>query len=248
MHYAFFGGDTGARIDLHWRIHWSERGFSDELMSASAKGPVGLLRADPAHELAVLLLIFARDALHGPKLAADVTAWWDRLGQQVPAGALDGIVAGHPSLRRSLMAAVTSLEPLLGAPSRDVITIPAADRSTRRAVALADPLLVDEGADVEATIMLIDALLSSGRDKLGFVRRYAVQPLPFVRAAYGLRGAPVAVVAARNAWHALGTLVRKAPRMIRADVRARWTRRAAPRGYFRTGSSTRSSHASRQYG
>jgi hypothetical protein len=221
LHYTFLGGEPPVRAELHWRVHWSDRSFSDELIRSATRAPDGLLRAEPAHELALLLLIFARDALLGPRLAADVAAWWDRLGDRLAPGALDGIVARHPSLRRWFVAAVACLEPLLGVAARDVLTDARTDRSTRWAAALADPLLLDEGADVEATIMLIDALLPSGRDKLDWVRRYAVQPLPFVRVAYGLGDAPVAVVAARNALHAAGTVVRKLPRMTRAARRSR---------------------------
>jgi hypothetical protein len=71
-----------------------------------------------------------------------------------------------------------------------VLTDAAADRSALRAVALADPFIADDGADVFATVMVIDALLSMGRQKVGFLRRYHVQPLPFVRSTYGLCDAP----------------------------------------------------------
>jgi hypothetical protein len=58
-----------------------------------------------------------------------------------------------------------------------------------------------------------------GREKLGFLQRYVLQPLPFVRATYGLGQAPAALVVGRNALHAVGTLVKKSPRMIRAANR-----------------------------
>jgi hypothetical protein len=121
--------------------------------------------------------------------------------------AIDRRGAGvSPALRRRLR------EPhLVGA---------AADRSTRREVALADPFIADENADVFAAVMLIDALLSMGREKLGFLRRYYCQPLPYVPSTYGLPEAPTAVVAGRNALHAVGTLVKKSPRMIRAAARS----------------------------
>jgi len=190
MHYTLERSNAvTARVELHWRVHWSERDFSDELLRASAIAPDGLRRPEPAHELALLVLILARDGLYGPRLAADVAAWWDQLGDRLAPGALDGIATRHPSLRRSLVAGLTCLERSLDVPARAMLTDAAADRSTRLAVALADPLLLDERADVIATIMLVDALLSTGCDKLGFLRRYFLQPLPHLRSTYNLRDA-----------------------------------------------------------
>jgi Uncharacterised nucleotidyltransferase len=222
LHYTFEGGGAvPARIELHWRIHWAEQGFSDELLGASPEAPDGLRRAEPAHEFALLLLIYARDGLYGPRLATDIAAWWDHFGERLAPGALDGIVARRPSLRRSIVAALICLERFLGVHARGVLTDATPDRSARWAVALADPLLADEDADLAATIMIIDALLSMGRDKLGFVRRYFLQPLPHARVVYHLDHAPTTVVALHAVAHGVASLVKKSPRMIRAAVRAR---------------------------
>jgi Uncharacterised nucleotidyltransferase len=103
MHYTFGGGDAAAsRVELHWRVHASERSLSDELLRAATEAPDGLRRADPAHELALLLVIYARDGLYGPRLVTDIAAWWDRFGARVPSGALDAIVArNRPCADRS---------------------------------------------------------------------------------------------------------------------------------------------------
>jgi hypothetical protein len=220
MHYTFAGGDAAApRVELHWRVHPSERGFSEELLRAATESPDGLKRAGPVHEFALLLLIYARDGLYGPRLVADIAAWWDQFGDAICSGALDGIVARNPALRRSIVAALECLRRVVGVRAARVLTDAAADRSTRRAVAVADPFIADEGADVFANVMLIDALLSMGLEKVGFVRRYYLQPLPFVRSTYGLRDAPTALVACRSVLHAVGTVVKKSPRMIRAARR-----------------------------
>jgi Uncharacterised nucleotidyltransferase len=222
MHYTFEGGGAvPTRIELHWRIHWAEHGFSDELLGASREVPDGLRRAAPAHEFALLLLIYARDGLHGPRLVTDIAAWWDHFGDRLAPGALDGIVARRPSLRRSIVAALVCLERFLGVPASGVLTDATPDRSARWAVALADPLLADEDADLAATIMIIDALLSMGRDKLGFVRRYFLQPLPRARSAYELHDSPTAVVAIYCAVHGFASLVKKLPRMVKAAIHAR---------------------------
>jgi Uncharacterised nucleotidyltransferase len=221
MHYTFEGADAAApRVELHWRVHWSEQGFSEELLRTTTEAPDGLRRADLAHEFALLLVIYARDGLYGPRLVTDIAAWWDRFGDQVGPGALDGIVTRNPALRRSIVAALECLRRFVGVRASRVLTDAAADRNTRRAVALADPFIADECADVFATVMLIDALLSMGRHKVGFLRRYYLHPLPFVRSVYGLRDAPTALVACRNALHAVGAVVKKSPRVVRAARRS----------------------------
>lgn len=149
------------------------------------------------------------------------TAWWDQLGDRLPHGALDGIVARDPALRRSIVAALECLRRFVGVPAISTLSDVAADRSTRRAVALADPFVADENADAFATVMLIDGLLSMGREKVGFLQRYYWQPLPYVRLSRDLREAPTAVVVGRNALHAVGSLVKKSPRMVWAAGRSR---------------------------
>jgi Uncharacterised nucleotidyltransferase len=57
--------------------------------------------------------------------------------------------------------------------------------------------------------------------------------LPFVRSTYGLRDAPTAVVAGRGALHALGTVVKRSPRMIKAARRS--PERPTLLGEFATG-------------
>jgi Uncharacterised nucleotidyltransferase len=220
FHYTFVeNGPAAIPVDLHWRIHWAEHGFSDELLGASSTAPDGLRRAEPAHELALLLVIFARDSLYGPRLVTDIAAWWDQFGEELPPGALDGIVARHPSLKRAVVAGLMCAERFVGVPAGRLLSNPVGDRSTRRAVAVADPFLADERENRFGPLMLIDALLSTGREKLGFLRRYYVQPVPYVRATYGLRRAPTVVVAGRSGLHFVGTVVKKTPRMIVAASR-----------------------------
>jgi hypothetical protein len=220
FHYTFVdSGPVAVPVDLHWRIHWAEHGFSEEVLRASAEASDGLRRAEPAHELALLLAIFARDSLYGPRLVTDIAASWDQLGDQLAPGALDAIVARHPSLKRAIVAGLICAERFVGVPAARLLSHPAGDRSTRRAVASADPFLADQRDNRFGPLMLIDALLSTGREKLGFLQRYYLQPLPYVRATYGLRHAPTVVVAGRSALHFVGTVVKKTPRMIGAATR-----------------------------
>jgi hypothetical protein len=221
LHYTFVTSDAvPLRVELHWRVHWSERAFSEELLRASAPAPDGFRRAEPAHELALLLLIVARDSLYGPRIVADIAAWWERLGDRLPPGALDGIVARHGSLRRSLVAGLICAQRFVGVPARRLLTDATPDASTRRAVALADPLLLDGEADVFANVMVIDALLRTGWDKLGFLQRYFLQPLPHVRSLYDLHDASTAFVACRTAVHFVGAVVKQSPRMALSAARS----------------------------
>ena len=223
LHHRLAGPHGAPRVEVHWRTHWAEDGLSEDAIAAAVPAPDGLLRAPPAHELALTMAVLARDGLHGPRLAADVAAWWDRCGARMTPGALDPIVTRNPHLRRPLSAVAACLGPLLGAPPPEVLTM-RVDRGGRRALRLADPLLLDEAADVEAVLILTDASLAAGRAKLGFLRRYVVQPLPFVRSAYGPEDAPAAIVTGRIARHAARFVLRKLPRIVRAEARSRRTR------------------------
>jgi Uncharacterised nucleotidyltransferase len=203
-------------LELHWRIHWSETRFSQELLATSTRAPGEWRSATPERELAALLLFFARDGFSGLRLAADIAAWWDRHGAGIGERAIERFIAANPSLQRSFEAALLVLEPLVGLPSRRLVRAPAPDWSARRAAACADPHLVSPVGTMIARIMAVDFLLSTGRDKMGFVRRYAIHPEAEVRRTYAMQQSPRAVVAARGAVHAVGALVKSGPPMARA--------------------------------
>jgi hypothetical protein len=219
MHYTFGAGDAAApRVELHWRVYASERSLSDELLHVATEAPDGLRRADPAHELALLLVIYGCDGLYGPRLVTDIAAWWDRCGDQVASGALDTIVAQPgpaqidrrgarvpAALRRRPRRPRADRRP--GRPKR------AARRRPRRSVhsRRRRRRVRDRDADRRT---LVDGPAEGG------LPTPVLQPLPFVRSAYGLRDAPTAVVAGRGALHALGTVVKRSPRMIHAARRS----------------------------
>jgi hypothetical protein len=169
----------------------------------------------PSDELASLLLFYARDGFSSLRLAADIAAWWDRHGHELPEVALEAYIEEHPRLRRSLQAAIEVLGRVVALPAERLANAEELDRSARRAALLADPFLVNSSSRTNARIMAVDYLLSTGRDKWGFVRRYVAHPLGEVRRTYGLEGRPRAVVAARGAVYGLGAIVKGGPSMTR---------------------------------
>lgn len=206
-------------LELHWRIHWSETRFSASLLETSARAPGALRVAEPVHDLAALLLFYARDGFSGLRLGADVAGWWDRHGERVAPGALDRCHAEHPGLRRSLDAALTCVQ-ALGVPAVRLRTDLRPDRSARLATSIADVHLTASPHRAIAKIMTVDLLLSRGRDKLGFLRRYALHPLDEVRRRYGLEQRSRPVVLARGSLHAVGAFVKGAPAVARELVLA----------------------------
>ena len=110
-------------VELHWRVHWYEDAFSPRMLRRSVSGESGL-RAQPADELASLLLFFSRDGLVGLRLAADAAAWWDCHGDAQATPLLDPVVAAAPELLRALSAAALALEDLVGIPSAALLSQP----------------------------------------------------------------------------------------------------------------------------
>ena len=221
----------GAPVELHWRIHWGEEAFSQELLDNSEIGSEGWRRPQPLHEFAELLLFYARDGFSGLRLPVDLVAWWDRHGSLVPDRGLEEISTRHPALRRSLAAAVSVLAEHFELPVARLLEPRPLDRSAARAAALADPLATSSVRDFESRLMLVDALLSPGQQKVGFARRYYFQPLGEVRQTYGLQNAPSVVVQLRRLAHAVGGPMKSTPGLVSLLLRSR-PRRAADHQSF----------------
>ena len=159
-------------IELHWRIHWDERGFSDRLLARAAEGPDGLLRAAPDDLVASLLLYHARDGFHGVRIAADIAAWWDRHGGGPQHGLLERHARDHPELAPHLTAAALAVERLTGTPA--VGWLGGAVSGGRRvalAARLADWTQAGDRDQMAANISLVGALLTPAGSWGAFVRR-----------------------------------------------------------------------------
>ena len=74
-------------------------------------------RPQPAAELAALLLFYARDGFTGLRQAADLGAWWDRFGGELPPGGIGEIAAAYPQLAPALEAALKVAETSVGLPA-----------------------------------------------------------------------------------------------------------------------------------
>ncbi len=182
--------DTMPTVEVHWRAEWYSKDARAGGLARSA-----LERSDPelsgdgrrlapADELAILLLVYARDSLVGMRLPADIAAWWDRYGSDVPAGALQAIVEVDPPLALPLATAAVTCQRLVGLPAGRLLALgPARGARARLAGRLADPFL-DEPPAHRASA-LVDGLLSSRRKIPAFLRRRVLLPAGHTALRYG---------------------------------------------------------------
>jgi len=212
-HEVIHAGSGMPPVELHRRVEWYDgEAFAAAVLRRSARSPGALRRAAPADELAILLLIFARDGFAGLRLPADIAAWWDRYGGELAPRALEPIAEAHPSLARALATAAVVAERLVALPASDLLKIDSAGgRRSRLAARLADPLL--QRGWPEAT--LVDGLLSDGPALRAWARRRVLPPRGHVAFTHGLRPTLTVRIAAlqatqplrvgaRLAWAALG--------------------------------------------
>jgi hypothetical protein len=159
-------------VELHWRVHWDEQAFSADMLARAAPGPDGLLRAAPADLAASLLLFYARDGFHGLRVAADLAAWWDRHGHELPATFLEGHAERYPEIAPALSAAARVAERFVGVPATAWLGRRAVDgRRVALATRLADWAQHGEKDQLWANISLVGGLLGPRRSAPDFVRR-----------------------------------------------------------------------------
>jgi hypothetical protein len=162
----------GASVELHWRVHWYEQAFSEDMLARAAPGPDGLLRARPDDLAAALLLFYARDGLYGVRLAADIGAWWDRHGGELPPHFLEGHARGYPALAPAMTAAATAAERIAGVPAPGWLGSAAVEgRRVELATRLADWAQTGDRDQLAANISLADALLGPPGSTGEFARR-----------------------------------------------------------------------------
>lgn len=163
----------GTNVEVHWRVHWNERGFARDLLARAAPDPWrgGIPTADD--ELAILLISFAKDAFIGLRYAADVAAWWDQHGESDGEAPLADTLRAHPELRSPILAAARVVERLAGVPA--LALHGHARRPTLRArlaVRLADPIAQRSFEQLGSEISLADLLLSPWRRIPSVLRRH----------------------------------------------------------------------------
>src|SRR2546423_4192093 len=125
-------------VELHWRVHWYDSGFSQDALRRSEPAEDGVRRPPPADELAMLLLFYARDGFHGLRHAADIAAWGDHHEAfGATAGLLDEHAAAYPDIRSALRAAAIGAARHAGVPAPALLSgVDHLDRRERLAVAL----------------------------------------------------------------------------------------------------------------
>jgi hypothetical protein len=160
------------RVELHWRVHWYEQSFAGDMLAAATPGADGLLRPRPEDLAASLLLFYARDGFHGVRLAADIGAWWDRRGPELPPAFLEGHLDRYPELAPALTAAARAAEQVAGVAAVGWLGERAASgRRVAVATRLADWTQRGDRDQLMANMSLVGGLLGprgSGRE---FARR-----------------------------------------------------------------------------
>lgn len=192
------------QVELHWRIHWYETAFAEDMLARARPGPDGLLRPAPDDLIASLLLFHSRDGFHGLRLLADITAAWDLHAAELPGAFLEGHGHRYPELRPALSAAARVVQQLAGIPATawlgDAL---AGGRRVTLAVRLADWTQEGDRDQLRANISLVGGLLgppSSGRD-------FAERELLSYGSGASERAGHVARMCARYAlalWHVRG--------------------------------------------
>ena len=172
--------DTLPPVELHWRVHWYEHAFSEQLLARATIGPDGLPRARPADLVASLLLYFARDGFHGVRLAADIAGWWDRHGAELPPHFLEGHVQRYPGIAPALAAAALAAERVAGAPAVEWLGDGAArigrSRRVQLAARLAEWRQLGERDQLKANMSLVGGLVSPPGALGEFARRELTLP------------------------------------------------------------------------
>jgi hypothetical protein len=148
-------------VELHWRVHWYERRFTDSVLDGSAYSPAHGRRLTPRDELALLTLILVRDGFVSLRLAADIAAFWDAHQAHIEPRALDLVIEEHPKLRRALLAGVVALDEVVGIPRRGLVSErwPTGTRA-RLASALADWSLSKPPHERADDIRLVDLMFT----------------------------------------------------------------------------------------
>ena len=171
------GHDTLPPVELHWRVHWDEHAFSEEMLRRASEGDDGLLRAQPDDLAAALLLFYARDGFHGVRTAAAIAGWWDRGGRELPERFLEEHARRHPELAPALTAAALAVERITGVPAPGWLGgAGARGRRVATAARLADWSQQGDRDQLAANISLAGGLLGSRGSRAAFVRRELTVP------------------------------------------------------------------------
>lgn len=222
LHYTL-EAESGIRppVELHWRVHWYETAFSEALLGRSKPTPAGLRRAEPADELAALLLFFARDGFLGLRLAADIGAWRDANAAALADRALDPLISDHPLLREALVTSARVAQDLVGLPADRLTAETGVARRSALARRLANWSQSGDAGQTSANQTLVDGLLSPPGELRALLRRNVFPPEPVIAGWYSTTGEARAKTAFFQALHPV-KLVLRYLRGLWAVRRGRW--------------------------
>ena len=190
------------RVDLHWRVHWYERRFSERLLERKLVDEGPAARPAPADELAMLLLMYARDGFWGLRLPADIAAWWDRYRDELGPDGLRSIAREHPELCPALAGAAMVCERVVGLPAERLLDVGGrARRRSRLAARLANWGADGQQSQYSANVKLVDWLLVPRGGRLAFARRHVLLPRNVIANMYGLPEDAYARQSFRQLWH-----------------------------------------------
>jgi hypothetical protein len=195
------------RVDLHWRVHWYEDRFSDDLLANAGKRDA-LLEPEPRDDLAALMLFYARDGFLGLRAAVDIAAWHELHGSD-PAPVLERHWREYPRLRRPLAAAARAVVLVDRIPAAELVPASGGAGPTPRLAAnLANPEQAGDPDQLRANIAVVDALLSPPGELPRFLRREVFITRPEIESIYGLERSGGLRIAAMRLIHAAKTTAR----------------------------------------
>src|SRR6201999_4347053 len=121
-----------------------------------------------------------RDGFVDLRLAADLGAWWDARGAELPLRSLAEVAAAHPELERALGVALRVSARTVGLPGRGQLD-PRPGLRTRLAVELANPHPRRGEVQTYAEIGLVDGLLTPRGGGGALLRRQLLVPEEVLR-------------------------------------------------------------------
>ena len=170
------------RIDLHWRIHWYEDRFSDQMLAKGRKRDV-FLEPEPSDDLAALMLFYARDGFFGLRAAVDIAAWYE-LHRSDPGPLLERHWREYPRLRRAWDASATASERTVGVRAAELLP-PRSGLRTTLASNLANWNQLGDSDQQRANLAVVDALLSPVGELPRFLRREVFVTRAEIQSIYG---------------------------------------------------------------
>lgn len=218
-------------VEIHWRVHWFEQAFSEQMLGRSRIQPGHRRRAQPADELAALLLFFARDGFLGLRLAADLGAWWDTCRADLEPLALDPLAQAHPALRPVWSTALRVAERVVGIPAKHLMTIDAPPAS-REALASRLTNWASGGTHDQqsADVSLVNLLLAPRQYLPETTRRHVFLTRHALDDFYGLTPGDHVRRAGWRIVHPPKMLIRYGLGLLRARDHSSWDPRLLPSG------------------